>query len=635
MKLMLYGCFVLIACATNVAAQDSHSYANPSAVRVRHVDLDWDVLFDQKILKGTSTLTIERTSPTEPLILDIRDLKIEKVETSVNGLNYAPATFTLGTSDKILGAPLTIPLPARATRVRIHYSTSPGASGLQWLAPPQTAGKKDPFMFTQSQAIHARSWIPLQDTPAVRVTYNARVRTPRNLLAVMSAENDPRAPRDGDYSFRMRQPIPSYLIALAVGDLRFRSLGPRTGVYAEPQVIDSAARELSDTERMVVATERLYGPYRWGRYDILVLPPSFPFGGMENPRLTFATPTILAGDKSLVALVAHELAHSWSGNLVTNATWRDFWLNEGFTVYLERRIQEAVYGRARAQMEAALGLRDLQGELATLEDRDEILHVDLEGRDPDDGFTDVPYEKGALFLLHLEQTFGRARFDRFLRSYFDHFGFQSITTEQFLTYLKQNLLDKNPGLAARVPIDEWISKPGLPASAPKPTSPAFARVEEQAKRWLRGEIPATQIPVTKWTTQERLHFLTFVQSAFEPPPSAGGPADASTTQLSQTEKSRLMGELDRAFNLTRSGNSEIAFQWLMMSIQNGYKPANSRLEEFLLSVGRRKFIRPLYQELAKTPEGKARALEIYRRARPTYHPIAVTGIDQDLKWPSE
>jgi leukotriene-A4 hydrolase len=636
MKQLVYCFFMLSAFAMNLAAQDVHSYANPSAVRVRHVDLDWNVLFDQKILKGAATLSIERTSQAEPLILDTRALKIERVETSVDGLKYSPATFNVGTSDKILGAPLTIPLPARATRVRIQYSTSPDASGLQWLTPAQTAGKKEPFMFTQSQAIHARSWIPLQDTPAVRVTYNARVRTPRNLLAVMSARNDARTLRDGDYTFTMRQPIPSYLIALAVGDLRFRSLGPRTGVYAEAQVIDRAASELSDTEKMVVATERLYGPYRWERYDLLILPPSFPFGGMENPRLTFATPTILAGDKSLVSLVAHELAHSWSGNLVTNATWRDFWLNEGFTVYLERRIQEAVYGRARSQMEAALGLRELQDEMATLKDQDEILHVDLKGRDPDDGFTNVPYEKGALFLVHLEQTFGRASFDSFLRSYFNHFAFQSITTEQFLAYLKANLLDKNPALAARVPIDEWISKPGLPGNAPKPTSPAFGRVEEQAKRWLQGEIKATQIPVSGWTTQERLHFLKFVQTALEPPSSTGsptdGPADAGATQLSQTERTRLMGELDRAFNLTHSGNSEIAFQWLLMSIRNKYDPAHARLEEFLLSVGRRKFIRPLYQELAKTPEGKERALAIYRRARSTYHPIAVTSIDQDLGW---
>ena len=276
MKNLILCLCVLASLTVSVTAQDFHSYSNPSAVRVKHVDLDWDVLFDQKVLKGTATLTIERTSQSEPLVLDTRDLKIERVETSTGGTTFAPGTFKVGDSDKVLGAPLTIPLPAGANRVRIHYSTSPGASGLQWLAPAQTAGKKDPFVFTQSQAIHARSWIPLQDTPSVRVTYTARVRTPRNLLAVMSAENDPRAPRDGDYSFRMRQPIPSYLIALAVGDLRFRSLGRRTGVYAEPSVIAKAARELSDTEKMVVATERLYGPYRWGRYDILVLPPSFP-----------------------------------------------------------------------------------------------------------------------------------------------------------------------------------------------------------------------------------------------------------------------------------------------------------------------------------------------------------------------
>ena len=617
--------FLLITFTTSMAraqaVQDFHSYANPSAVRVRHLDLDWDVLFDQKILKGTAVLTIERVSQTEPLILDTRDLKIEKVETSVDGVVYSAGTFNIGPSDKILGAPLTIPLPAKATRVRIHYSTSPGASGLQWLDPAQTAGKKDPFVFTQSQAIHARSWIPTQDTPQVRVTYTARVRTPRRLLAVMSAENLSGTARDGDYSFRMRQAIPSYLIALGVGDLRFRSLGPRTGVYAEPPVIDLAAKELSDTEKMVVATERLYGPYRWGRYDILVLPPSFPYGGMENPRLTFATPTILAGDKSLVSLVAHELAHSWSGNLVTNATWRDFWLNEGFTTYLERRILEVVYGRPREEMEAALGLRDLNEEIAGLDDRDEILHIDLKGRDPDDGSTDIPYEKGALFLRHLEGTFGRVRFDRFLKSYFNHFAFQSITTEQLVAYLKQNLLAKEPALAARVPIDEWINQPGIPASAPQPASPAFARVEEAAKRWLRGELAAAKIPTTKWTTQEWLHFLKTVQD------------EVSTRSGSdRVNAADRMVELDKAFHLTRSGNSEIAFQWLLMSIRNRYEPATQRLEEFLTTIGRRKFIKPLYEELAKTPEGKERALAIYRRARSTYHPIAVTTIDDVLKW---
>ena len=593
-------------------APDTHSYAHPEQVKVRHLDLEWDVLFDQKILKGTAVLSLERNSASgnQPLILDTRKLNISKVEASNDGKTFSPTTFTVGQADRILGAPLTIQLPEKADRVRIEYTTSPDASGVQWLGPPQTAGKKLPFMFTQSEAIHARSWIPLQDTPRVRVTYTAHVRTPHNLRAVMSAENDANAPVNGDYRFKMSQPIPSYLIALAVGDLNFKSLGPRTGVYAEPSVVNLAASEFSDTEKMVETTEKIYGPYRWGRYDILVLPPSFPIGGMENPRLTFATPTILAGDKSLVSVIAHELAHSWSGNLVSNATWRDFWLNEGFTTYLERRIVEAVYGRAREEMEATLGRQTLEQELKTLEDRDEILHVDLTGRDPDDGFTNVPYEKGALFLRHLEETFGRERFDQFVRGYFDHFAFHSITTADFLDYLKKNLLDQNPQLAARVPVEPWIAQPGLPSSAPQPKSDAFSKVEQQATSWLKGETPAARLSTSGWTTQEWLHFLKFL------------PEKLSREQMEQ---------LDNAFKLTRSGNSEIAHQWLLMAIHNEYQAAYPRLEEYLISVGRQKLIKPLYQELVKTPEGKKRAQSIYQKARPGYHPIAVKAMDEIVK----
>lgn len=592
--------------------RDHHSYSNPEQIRVKHIDLDWDVLFDQKVLKGSAVLTLDRaTSAAAPLVLDTRELTISKAEASADGRSYADAKFSLGKADPILGAPLTVELPAKATRVRITYSTSPKASGLQWLEPQQTGGKKYPFMFSQSQAIHARSWIPLQDSPKVRVTYTARVRTPHELLAVMSAENDPKAARDGDYTLKMTQPVPSYLIALAVGDLSFRPLGKRTGVYAEHSVIDKAAKELSDTEKMMEETEKIYGPYRWGRYDLLILPPSFPFGGMENPRLTFATPTILAGDKSLVSLIAHELAHSWSGNLVTNATWRDFWLNEGFTVYLERRIQEAVYGRAREEMEAVLGRQDVEREMSTLDDRDEILYVDLKGRDPDEGFTQVPYEKGALFLRHLEETFGRESFDKFVRGYFDHFAFQSITTAQFVDYLKKNLLDKNPQLAAKVPVEEWIYRPGIPESAPRAVSDAFPKVEQQAAAWVKGEVRASDLKASAWTTQEWLHFLRHLPE--------------------QLDKSK-MEELDKAFRLTSTGNSEVAHQWLLIAIRNRYEPAYPRLEEYLTGIGRRKLIKPLYDELVKTPEGRERAMNIYRKARPGYHPIAVTTLDEVVNW---
>jgi aminopeptidase N len=594
---------------TAYATKDFHSFSNPEEVRVRHIDLDLTVLFEEKRLHGIAILSLDKLRSARRLILDTVDLRILKTEVTIDGTNYLPTSFFLTEADPILGAALTIDLPEEVARVRIEYFTTPYTSGLQWLEPQQTAGKKSPFLLTQSETIHARSWIPLQDSPQVRVTYHAKVRTPPELLAVMSAANNPQTLGQGEYDFVMVQPIPSYLIALAVGDLVFKSLGPRSGVYAEPPVIEMAASEFADIERMIETTEGLYGPYLWDRYDILVLPPSFPLGGMENPRITFATPTILAGDKSLVSLIAHELAHSWSGNLVTNATWRDFWLNEGFAVYVERRILEELYGRDRAEMEAVLGRQELEDEMAKLEDKDEILYIDLENRDPEDCFTRIPYEKGALFLRQLEETFGRSRFDRFLRSYFAHFAFQSITTSDFLAYLKENLFDHDGHFEGLVPIQEWIYEPGLAAGTPQPRSEAFVKVEEQAKRWLAGEISADDLKTTAWTTHEWLHFLRY---------------------LPRTLEAKKVTELDQFLHLTESGNSEITHQWLLMAIRNNYAPAFDRLEKFLITTGRGKLIKPLYEELAKSSEGKRTARAIYREARPGYHPLVVRKIDKLL-----
>ena len=596
----------------NLVERDVHSYSNPHEVGVHHLDLDLDVRFDERKLAGSVTLSVHRVrTGAETLVLDTRDLIIHGVENTTGDDGTFEAAYQLGETDPVLGAPLSITLEPGTTHVRVRYETRPTASALQWLAPEQTSGKQQPFMFTQSQAIHARSWIPLQDSPGVRVTYSARVRTPSTLRAVMSAANDPTALIDGDYTFHMGQPVPSYLIALAVGDLGFESLGPRAGVYAEPAILSAAAAEFADTEAMIAATERLYGPYRWERYDLLVLPPSFPFGGMENPRLTFATPTILAGDKSLVSLVAHELAHSWSGNLVTNATWRDFWLNEGFTTYIERRIIEEVYGPRRAEMEAVLGYQVLKDKLERLDDADAILHVDLTGRDPDDGMTQVPYEKGALFLRSLEEAVGRDRFDQFLRAYFDRFAFQSITTNDFLSQLETHLLD-DPGGPASVDhqvVTQWIDEPGLPATAPQPQSDALTLVEQAARDWLQGQTLAEELPTSLWSTHEWLHFLTNLP-----------------VQLTQ---SQLEG-LDGAFSLTDTGNAEIAHAWLLIAIRNEYAAADARLRTYLTEIGRRKLIRPLYEALATSPSGRERALAIYREARPGYHPISTDTIDELL-----
>jgi aminopeptidase N len=574
--------------------KDIHSLSNPQQISVKHLNLDLSVFFERLSVQGTAVLTLDRHDPKAvELVLDTRQLQIDETEWSKDGRVFHEALFQIGPNDAILGRALSIHIPPDANFVRVTYSSDPQASGLQWLTPEQTAGKQHPFMYSQSQAIHARSWIPLQDTPGVRLTFDAKIHVPQDLTAVMAAQ------RVSPGVFRMEHPIPSYLIAIAVGDLAFQSTGARTGVYAEPSVTGRAAKEFEDTEAMLEAAEKLFGPYRWGRYDLLVMPPSFPFGGMENPCLTFVTPTILAGDKSLVSLVSHELAHSWSGNLVTNATWSDFWLNEGFTTYIERRIVEAVYGREREEMEAALGLQDLQAEIKSLPARDAILHVDLAGRDPDDGATKIPYEKGALFLRTLEGKYGREKFDLFLKGYFDHFAFQSITTAQAIDYMKANL---DPAIN----FDLWIYQPGLPGSAVHPVSGAFNKVDASAAAFARtGQLP----DAGSWSSQEWLRFL-----------------HALPEKLTRKQ----MQSLDRAGSLTASGNGEILAQWLLMAVRNRYEPADDRLEEFLTTVGRRKYIQPLYMELAKTPDGKKRAFKIYETARPGYHPIAQTTIDAIL-----
>lgn len=578
---------------------DYHSFSNPDEIKVTHIDLDLQADFNQKSLIGSATLSFDRVNPqATTLILDTRDLTI----TSVN-IDGNPIAFTLMAKDENLGAPLHIDVGTQATKVSIFYQTAASASGVQWLTPEQTAGKKHPFLFTQAQAVHARSFIPLQDSPKVRVTYNAVIRTPPELLAVMSAANDPDTQRDGEYEFTMAQPIPSYLIALAIGDLQFKAMGERTGVYAEPSMLDAAAAEFEDTESMLKVTEKTFGSYSWERYDLLILPPSFPFGGMENPRLSFITPTVIAGDKSLVALIAHELAHSWSGNTVTNATWRDLWLNEGFTTYLTYRIMEMIYGTDRFNMEAVLGYEDLQADIASLPANDQILAIDLRGRNPDDVFSNIPYEKGALFLREIEHKIGRDNFDKFLLEYFAAFTFKSITTDEFINYLDQTLLVTYADKLDRDRIQEWIFSPVIPAGAPVPQSDAFSKVDNERNAWLEGKKAAANIVTSSWTVHEWLYFLNNMPNVL------------SAEQLA---------ELDLAFALTASKNNEIAHSWLMIAVYNEYKPAYDRLYNYLVSIGRNKLVKPLYRELAKTPEGKAFAKKAFEEAKPGYHPLTIS-----------
>ncbi len=587
---------------------DIHSFSRPDEVVVKHLSLNLTIDFSSKIISGTATLMIENKTGTSSLFLDSRELNIRRILLD----SGTETQYSKGKVVPFLGQSLEVKINSDTKKVIIEYNTVPEAAALQWLSPRQTAGGKYPFLFTQSQAILARTWIPIQDSPGIKFTYDAVVKCPKELMAVMSADNDTVKHADGIYHFEMPQPVPSYLMALAVGDLAFHPYNNMCGVFAEPVMMEKCAYEFSDLPKMISSAGELYGEYQWGRYDVLVLPPSFPFGGMENPRITFATPTIIAGDRSLVSLIAHELAHSWSGNLVTNATWNDFWINEGFTVYFESRIMEKIYGKDYADMLSLLSQNELKETIREMGDThlDTKLYLNLKNRDPDEGVTDIAYQKGRFFLTRLEEISGRDKWDIFLKKYFEEFAFQSMTTEKFLAYLDKEFFQKNPSFRNEININEWIYGTGLPADCPAVKSSELEKAGIAAADFAAG-IEASELKTEGWTTH---HWLYFLRS------------------ISDTLNYAKMTELDKKFHFTGSGNSEILCDWLRLCIKNKYDPAYPELENFLMTVGRRKFLKPLYADLIKTKQGQEMALKIYSKARDGYHSVATHTLDEMLSY---
>ena len=583
-------------------AADQHSFARPAEVVVRHLSLQLQLDFDQKVAFGNARLDLDRLKPSNQVILDTKNLDIESVTLD----NGNKASYNLGDEVPFLGRPLTVELLPETKFITVKYRTTKSSDAVQWLDPEQTFGKKHPFLFTQGQAILTRTWIPLQDSPGIRFTWDATITLPKELMAVMSGTNPQEKNETGEYKFRMELPVPAYLIALSAGDLKFSPIGSRCGVYAEPEQLQKAAAEFSDMEKMLIAAEKLYGPYIWGRYDVIVLPPSFPFGGMENPRLTFATPTIIAGDGSLTSLIAHELAHSWSGNLVTNSTWDDFWLNEGFTVYFERRIMESLYGKDYAMMLSVLGFDDLKETLEELKEapEDTKLKLKLAGRDPDDGMSDIAYEKGCLLLEYLEKQVGREKFDLFLTAYFKEFTFKGMDTDKFIKYAKRKL-----ALTAEVEavMLQFIFEPGLPTVVKEPTSAKFASVEKQAERFQSKQVSTKDLPTKDWSTHEWLHFIRSLNPNMEQP---------------------LADQLNRDFDLSKHGNSEIRFAWLMSRITAGDTSLIQDVDQFLGSVGRRKFVLPLYRAMSRKPELYPTVNNIYKSHRSGYHAVTRQSVDE-------
>jgi aminopeptidase N len=607
----ILGCTILfLASCTNPEQEKStlkyvnepHSYAQPNEAVITHLDLDIDVDFDQEIINGKATYKIENYNSLE-IVLDTKFLVIEKVQA-----DGKDTEFSLGEFDEHLGQPLEISIGKETKNITVYYSTTDKTEALLWLSPQQTTDKTHPFLFTQGWPIFTRTWIPIQDSPQIRVTYNATVRVPLELMAVMSAENPKEKSYNGEYHFKMEQPISLYLIALAVGDIEYKAISKRTGIYAEKSMVDKVHYEFSDMEKMVLSTENLYGKYDWEQFDVIVLPPSFPLAGMENPRLTFASPTLIAGDKSLTSVIVHELAHSWSGNLVTNATWDDFWLNEGFSTYMELRIMEALYGKDRANMLALIYRQALDEELENLEDTpDETkLKLNLKGRNPDDANTDIAYDKGSLFLRTLEETVEREKFDEFLKNYFQEHAFSTMTTEKFIEYLNENLLQKND---ITFNTDEWIYTAGIPDNQAIIKSDNFDNVEKELKQFMESN--AVKTDVTKnWTTQEWMHFVR------------NFPSDIEQKHLAM---------FDKAFDLTNSTNSYIAMVWYEQAINHDYHGNNvdDKIENFLVNVGRRRFVSSIYKAYKRNNKVEE-ALTIYNKARPNYHSMTTNTIDDLL-----
>lgn len=605
---------------TNQQIRESHSYSNINEVYTKHLHLDMEVDFDNNSIYGVARHTmINKGSDTA--VFDIKGLEIQKVTLGEKD-HEVNTNFVIGIEDTILGAPLSVKIDKKSTLINIYYKTTDRSEALDWLKPEMTKGKKFPYLYTQGQAILTRTWVPSQDRPSNRITYSADVKVPEGMMALMSAKNPTKKTKDGLYHFEMNQPIPVYLIALAVGNLEYRKIGKNCGVYSEPEMIRQVAWEFKDLRKMIVAAEGIYGKYQWEQYDVIVLPYSFPFGGMENPRLTFANPTLLAGDRSLISVIAHELAHSWSGNLVTNATWDDFWLNEGFTVYFENRIMESLYGKDIADILALIEFQELKAEVKEISDgdhpEDTYLKLSLDGRNPDDGMTSVAYVKGAFFLKTLEEKVGREKFDVFVKGYFKKFQFQTLTTEIFEKYLEDHLLKPNK---IKFNTKAWLYGKGIPKNCIKIVSPRFIAMQKMADDFNAGK-DIFKIKVKKrrrkidlkrdmYVTQEWLAFIRRL------------PRNISIDKLKL---------LDKKLDFKGWGNAEIATEWYILGVEAGYEDIRPNMEKFLKKVGRRKFLLPIYKTLAKRPADLKWAKEVYSEARANYHAVSQNTIDEILKF---
>ena len=613
---------------------DKASQGNLDVVAYSHLSLVLSCDFEASTLSGTATWTVEQTKLASEVVLDTSS-GLVVTSASVCG---APVDFSLRAEKSPFGRACVVPVPmhlrevGRELKVALQYRTAPESSALQWLPPAQTAGKEHPYVFSQCEAIHARALLPCPDAPAVKFTYDAQVEVPDWATALLSAVSTGAPTAAGDrrvFGFEQTVPIPSYLVAIAVGELAAVTVGPRSQVWAEPCVVEKAAWEFGETEKFLATAEQLLEQaYVWKRYDILCLPPSFPYGGMENPCLTFVTPTLLAGDRSLADVVCHEVSHSWTGNLVTNHTWEHFWLNEGWTRWLESRILARLQGEEFMDFSIAQSLSHLADDVANFGPRNPLtcLVPQLDGIDPDDSFGAVPYEKGLALLNYLTEVVGsRTAFEGFARAYISAFKYRTLTSADFrdffLGWCEQREID-----ASAVDWEAWFHTPGMPPALAAYEDTMGARAVSLAKRWLAegsAQDPSFSSDDTEgWPSKLRIAFLdTLVTRCLEPE----GPLMSAAA----------IARLDEVYGLTAMRNSEVRLRWGRLCIRHRAAFIVPHVIDFLKEQGRMKFVRPLYRDLGAWPEQRALAVETFQASRAFYHPIAAKMIAVDLKLASE
>ncbi|KAG2443497.1 hypothetical protein HXX76_001850 [Chlamydomonas incerta] len=636
--------------------KDHSSLSNFHEVRVTHSAYELDVNLGSKVVEGYAQLdAVAEVDAPHEVVLDTRGLAVSRVEllapAAAGGVEGGPQplAYRLADPHAVLGSALHVTLPAELAaslkkgdrlRLGVRWATSPDSSAIQWLAPEQTAGGKHPYLFTQCQAIHARSLVPCQDSPGAKMSYSAVVRVPSPLTALMSAVpetapeglsahmDDVKPPYPTTtFAFTQKVPIAPYLVALAVGDLASRDLGARTRVWSEPAMVEAGAHEFAETAKFLEAGEAIAGEYVWGRYDLLLLPPSFPYGGMENPCLTFVTPTLLAGDRSLTNVVAHEIAHSWTGNLVTNASWEHFWLNEGFTVFLERKIVGRLQGQPAFQFHAAQGAVALAAEVERLGPDHPYTRLvpDMSGGiDPDDVFSRIPYEKGFYFLYYLQELVGGAAvFDPFLSAYIADHRHQTLTSDQFKAYFLNYF--KDVPAAQAVDWQTWLYGTGMPPVTNSYDTTLAQQAYNLALKWHTcdvmgigsdGPAGASAADVAGWSSEQLVAFLDKL-GAYR----AVQPMSPRVTQL-----------LAALYGIYESKNAEIRFAFFKLAIPARDAQALPHVADMLKTQGRMKFLRPLYRALVGRggPEGRQLALDTFAVAGPSYHPIAQKMVAADL-----